>query len=96
MKIRPGTSIGIVVSEEQLGDAWRELLIERNRGFDHIIYVEFGFAEEVIGMIHYMDGTYEVGIGESLRPYDLLYEGTDLEEATESFLKAVRRHAWYD
>jgi len=53
---------------------------------------EFELAEEVIGLVRYIDGTFEVGIGESLRPYSRLYSGAYRETANERFWQAVTLH----
>lgn len=54
-----------------------------------IIGCNFGFAEEVIGFVEYKDGSFEVGIGECLRPYDHLYAGEDDEAASKVFFEAI-------
>jgi hypothetical protein len=46
----------------------------------------------VIGLLELEDGTVLVGIGESLRPFQLLYEGTDGDEAKRQFDAAVEQH----
>jgi len=51
---------------------------------------EFGFAEEVIALMFFEDGTSEVGIGESLRPYLKVYEGKDLEKALQKFFEVIQ------
>jgi hypothetical protein len=52
-------------------------------------FCEFGFAEEVIGFIKYDSGDFEVGIGESLRPYQRLYFGRSESAAEERFWESV-------
>ena len=74
--------------------SWKEVIGDRK--LQSIILCEYGFAEEVIAMMEFVDGSFEVGIGESLRPYKRLYEGMELEEATKSFLEALREHSWDD
>jgi hypothetical protein len=59
-------------------------------------FCEFGFAEEVIGLLEYADGAYEVGIGESLRPYHRLYFGADMEVASRTFFEAVLENGYSD
>jgi hypothetical protein len=49
----------------------------------------FGFAEEIIGLIEYTDGSFLVGIGESMRPFIELYDGTSAEEASDAFIQAL-------
>jgi hypothetical protein len=49
--------------------------------------VSFGFAEEVLGLVEYTDGTFLVGIGESLRPFLELYRGSDAELASDIFFR---------
>lgn len=95
MKFREGTIIGVILPSEEMGPSWRALIDERGKEFSRLIYLEYGFAEEVICMIYFLDGSFEVGVGESLRPYELLYAGNDLEEASRAFLEAVQIHTWW-
>ena len=64
------------------------------------IAVEFGFAEELIFKVEY-EATeddvrdIEVGVGESLRPYQRLYFGTDAVKASSIFLETLLNCANY-
>jgi len=51
-----------------------------------------GFAEETILFLAFEDGTFEVGMGESLRPYNQVYKGSDEEVAVEKFSSIVTKH----
>lgn len=54
----------------------------------------FGAAEEVIGLLEYEDGLFVVGIGECLRPFIQLYEGRDVEQASDAFARAIIERAY--
>jgi hypothetical protein len=56
-------------------------------------FVSFGTGEEVIGHLEMEDGTFEVGIGEALRPYIQLYNGDNAVLATDAFWDALEKHA---
>ena len=56
------------------------------------VYAEFGLAEEVVGLLVFDDETAEVGIGESMRPYDKVFEG-DVEGASHVFVKTILKLA---
>lgn len=53
----------------------------------------FGACEEVILLVTYTNETFEVGIGESMHAYEMLYRGGDLEHASVVFYEAVNKHA---
>ncbi len=91
MEYCEGTVI-YTVEKPAAGSAWEGIV--GDRPLKVITVVEYGLAEEVIAMIEFQDGTFEVGIGESLRPYDLLYQGCDLELASRAFLEAIKDHTW--
>ena len=74
--------------------AWAEVVGDRE--LESGYWAEYGFAEEVIGILHFKDGTFEVGIGEPLRPYQVLYAGSDFVAAQERFWQAVRLHTQLD
>jgi hypothetical protein len=62
---------------------------------DGAVFAEFALAEEVIGLLRYKQQTgfsYEVGIGEPLRPYQRLYFGMSAQDAEERFWQAVTMH----
>lgn len=82
--------IATITDSNELGPAWQEIV--EGRELEQTIYCEFGFAEEVITLLAFKDGSFEVGIGESLRPYDQIYVGDDEERALTDFLLAVKRH----
>ena len=71
---------------------WSVIIDERE--LHSAIYVEYGIAEEVIALLEFKDGSFEVGIGECLRPYNELYSGEDREEASRIFLEAVKENTW--
>ena len=75
---------------------WTELHPDKTIGSMTVCW--FDAAEEVIGLIRYTENMvglfqYEVGIGESLRPYDKLYAGSSEKDAEERFWQAVTLHA---
>jgi hypothetical protein len=69
---------------------WESL--DKERTIETLQGVVFGLAEEVIGLVQYTDGTYRVGVGESLRPFYELYVGPSALEASSIFLRAILRH----
>jgi hypothetical protein len=73
-----------------LEGAWAEIVGDRKLTL--LYAVEYGFAEETIAMMGFESGSYEVGIGESLRPYDRLYLGIWEHEAENRFWQAVTLH----
>ena len=86
---REGAVIGVLTNVAELGDGWQGVV--GTREVSNAIGVEYGLAEESIMMFEFKDGTFEVGIGESLRPYDQLYSGDDQLDATRAFLGAIHR-----
>jgi hypothetical protein len=56
--------------------------------------VSFGFAEEVLGLVEYTDGTFLVG--ESLRPFLELYRGSDAELASDIFFRKTFELAYIE
>jgi hypothetical protein len=58
---------------------WHEVVGERQ--VRTVLHAEFGLAEENLVLMGFTDGTYEVGVGESMRPYDVVYVGNDSEAA---------------
>jgi len=100
---REGTTITSQSGPDfEIGPEWGEVV--GTRRLKSVIAVEYGLAEETIALLtfepHVEGGpadepeTYEVGIGECLRPYSRLYEGTSLEDATFAFLEAIRGSTW--
>lgn len=63
---------------DELPSAWQEVVGDRL--FVRMTMATFGFAEESIGLIVFRgdpggNNLFEVGIGEALRPYHMLYRG---------------------
>jgi len=52
-------------------------------------YVQFGLIEEAIVMIVFEDESFEVGVGEALRPYICIYRGSDELEASRLFVEEI-------
>jgi len=67
---------------------WREL--HPNKEIKEAVSCEFELAEEVVALIQYTDGIYEVGIGETMRPYIHLYTGPDRATAYASWWTGVQ------
>jgi len=71
--------------------SWMEIV--GNRRLVSGIFVGFGFAEECIGLLEFVSETcsptFEVGIGESLRPYLQLYVGDNGTIASKTFIDAI-------
>jgi hypothetical protein len=81
---------------ERLG-AWAEV-IERDitASVDDamsITVAEFDLAEEVIGLIRFKDGHFEVGVAETLRPYIKVLDGDNEGYALLRFWSRVQNHA---
>jgi hypothetical protein len=70
--------------------------VVRDRKLLNATFCEFGLAEEVVGLLVFEDkdgeDVAEVGIGESMRPYDKVFEG-DFEEASHIFVKTILKLA---
>ena len=80
-----------LVPVEDIDDNSKEVAGEHT--IDNGTFAVFDFAEEVIGLLRYNNGRcFEVGIGESLRPYERLYMGWSEAEAEERFWQAVTLH----
>jgi hypothetical protein len=79
------------IDGSKLPHSWAEFAVQ-GAEVTKVHYCEFGFAEEVIAMIELKSGEFEVGIGESLRPYQSLYRGTDRDEAQRQFEAAIEYH----
>jgi hypothetical protein len=78
-----------------ISEAWQEVADASGHTLEDAVFAEFDFAEEVICLLRYKDRTgycYEVGIGESLRPYERLYLGRTEREAEDRFWQAVTLH----
>jgi hypothetical protein len=79
------------VAKEDFSDAWRAICGVRE--LHHGTFAEFGFAEEVIGIIHYKSGLIEVGIGQMDRPFEMLYAGVNDTKAEDLFWDTIEQHA---
>lgn len=66
---------------------WSEIVGERK--LLQAQFADFGLGDMSVGLLQFADETYEVGVGECLRPYRQLYLGTDLEQASEKFVLYV-------
>lgn len=78
----------IIHDEEDIeGSAWAEIV--KGRGFKEGIAADFGIGEECYALLEFEDGTFEVGVGEALRPYLQLYLGKDRGIASEVFHSQV-------
>jgi len=89
---RPNLIIG-ATSAKNIGPAWQQLLETRDRELEFCVFAEYGLGEEVISLLAYEGDFYEVIIGESLRPVDIRYEGSDHEKASKIFLETVVKHS---
>jgi hypothetical protein len=93
--------------DRNLSEGWDMVVGDRKLVAIHTC--EFGFAEEVVGLMVFDEGTeitplgpgalatmpvfsYEVGVGESLRPYVQVHVGTDTREALSKFFAACMAH----
>jgi len=77
------------VPQDEMGPAWQGVLGDTT--LKTCVAADFGFADAVICFMEFEDGDYEVGHGECLRPYDILYEGRDREEAIGVWAQHVGR-----
>ena len=85
-----------IVSEtevEKLSPSWFEIVGERR--FVSGTFVGFGMAEECIGLLEFVSETcsptFEVGVGECLRPYILLYKGDNGATASKIFIDEINK-----
>ena len=78
---------------EKLSPSWFEIVGERRLVSG--TFVGFGMAEECIGLLEFVSEicspTFEVGVGESLRPYIQLYLGDNGVIASKIFIEAVNK-----
>lgn len=49
------------------------------------IFISRGFADATLALVEDAEGHYHVGIGESMRPYQALYDGPRYEDARSVF-----------
>lgn len=86
-------TIKTVLARDDIGPGWDEIIGDRY--LDRLVAGEFAMAEEVIGFLQFRTepATYEVGVGQAMRPYRCLYVGSDFTDALNMFWKAVATHA---
>jgi len=77
---------GICTDYKNLGDAWREMVDEDN--FSECTYLDLGAGDVCITLLVFVDGGFEVGQGEALRPYISHYDGDNKDEAIKAFIGA--------
>jgi len=75
-----------------VGPAWAGIIGERE--VRKIFNTDFGLGDMSVSLIAFQDGSFEVGVGEALRPYDELYRGNDANEATEAYVSFIDDHTW--
>jgi len=76
-----------VLDGDDLGEAWK--VVVGSRKVKQVVTAEFGFAEEVLAMLRFVDGSFETGVGEALRPYRRIYQGNSELAAYDAFLKEL-------
>lgn len=76
-----------LVSYEQMGPSWKEIVGKRD--LTEAAYCAFGPAEEIICLMRFGDGSYEVGQGECVRPYIPHYKGPNFGLAQQEFENAI-------
>ena len=54
------------------------------------IFISRGFADATLALIEDAEGQYHVGIGESMRPYEAIYDGYSYEDARDVFVEAAK------
>ena len=83
-----------VTDIDELSDSWKTEVIA-DTDFISGTFADFGMAEECLGLLEFEDVNgktiYEVGVGESLRPYDQLYIGNSCEIASKTFIDEINR-----
>jgi hypothetical protein len=84
------------LTTDELSDSWDvEVVGKRVKEFISGIFVNFGMGEECIGFLTFKDSetkySFEVGVGECLRPYDQLYFGDDENKASKIFIDTLNR-----
>lgn len=89
---------------DEVGDLWRVVIGERR--FVEALNADFGLGDMQVAKLTFDDGpavvdgveqeyhnfSYEVGVGECLRPYIQIYQGDDAEEATKHWLKCIAEY----
>lgn len=76
------------ISSGDIPPAW--LAVIGGRRLVSASFCEFGPAEETVGLLAFADGTYEVGVGESLRPYARVALTDDRREAHRVWWEQIR------
>jgi len=79
-------TIVAVTSIKELSPSWKEIVDKRE--FTSGTFANFGLAEECIGLLEFKD-SFEVGLGECLRPYIQLYIGEDASMASKIFINKI-------
>jgi hypothetical protein len=82
------------VGHDDVGMEWKAQV--NFHGIKEGTFASFGLGEEVVGHLTMADGTFEVGIGEPMRPYIQLYTGDDEIKAADAFWDALERAARND
>jgi hypothetical protein len=80
-----------VTNTEDLSESWNEEVVA-DRKFISGTFAEFGMAEECVGFLELGSKdklTYEVGVGECLRPYRQVYLGEDIGIASKTFIDTI-------
>ena len=79
----------------KLSSGWQAIVNNRTKEFICGTFVDFGFAEECIGLLEFKksetESIYEIGVGECLRPYDQLYLGEDCNMASKIFIDTINK-----
>ena len=77
----------------KLSQSWFEIVGDRR--LISGTFADFGMAEECIWLLEFVSETcsptYEVGIGECLRPYIQLYVGDNSEAASKIFIDTINK-----
>lgn len=75
-----------ITEEDDLSEEWKSVV--QGRPFSDIVAFDHDFGEGATALILFEDGSFEVGRGEPLRPYTVLYAGKNEWRAWEEFLHA--------
>lgn len=78
----------ITVTRDEMGPAWDDVIGDRN--LISCAVADFGFADAQVVLMTFVDG-YEVGHGECMRPYSVLYKGNDLKKAVDAWVEHIAR-----
>lgn len=91
--IATGFNLGIE-NNPPMSTGWRE--VANGRTIVKAAFLDFGFADQCTAYFEFSDGTFEVGIGEALRPYDQLYSGNDGNDAKAAFMSKLLTMTEYE